>query len=409
VLDSVVRVPATRWCEMAANKCKCRREIRAHNNQQAFDIAARSMQETAAMEPASATSPAPPSRPWPDGGLERVPECPICGGRERTLAHRGLRDRLFFAAPGTWDMYCCEACSSGYLDPRPDAATIGLAYSAYYTHSTGINAEQPPRSVIRRHRIAQRNAYLNRFYGYKLSPANAWPPFPISTARRQRWEKQIGYLEFPGRGARLLDVGCGQGRFMAQMRAAGWLVTGVEPDPVSAARAISAGLDVRTGPIETLSAVDDEQFDAVSLHHVIEHLHRPLETLRRCREVLKTGGTLVVATPNFISFCHGKLGADWFPLSPPTHLVMFTPNSLRQALQAAGFEPETSYRMRVGASEVVRRSFHIRRRGDPMQMKPPLSVVDRLRAAWLARQADRATLAQPLLAEELVILARKNP
>ena len=156
--------------------------------------------------------------------------------------HCGLRDRLFRCAPGSWDMQRCDGCGSGYLDPRPNAATIGLAYSSYYTHTSVIGAEQPPKSAWRRHRIAQRNACLNSTYGYELSPASPRPPCCVSTDRRQRWDKQVGYLRFPGRGARLLDVGCGNGRFLMQMRAAGWEVSGVEPDPASAAQAVAAGL-----------------------------------------------------------------------------------------------------------------------------------------------------------------------
>ncbi len=321
--------------------------------------------------------------------------------------HCGLRDRLFRCAPGSWDMQRCDGCGSGYLDPRPNAATIGLAYSSYYTHTSVIGAEQPPKSAWRRHRIAQRNACLNSTYGYELSPASPRPPCCVSTDRRQRWDKQVGYLRFPGRGARLLDVGCGNGRFLMQMRAAGWEVSGVEPDPASAAQAVAAGLDVQAGSLETL-AVPDGRFDAVSLHHVLEHLHRPLETLRRCRAALKTDGTIVIATPNFAAFGHRVFGPDWFPLSPPTHLVLFTPDSLRRALENTGFEPEPSCRLRLGAAEVFRQSVQIRRRGDPMRMQPPLSFADKLCAAWLARQADRATREQPSLAEELVLLARRR-
>lgn len=349
-----------------------------------------------------------PADAWPPDGLEIVSACPVCGVQERHLEHKGLRDRLFFTAPGSWDMYRCAICGSGYLDPRPSASTIGLAYSSYYTHTPVAGSQQTPKSRLRRHRLAQRNAYLNETYGYELVPATKRSPRLLSTARRQRWDKQIGYLRFPGPGARLLDIGCGNGRFMMQMQDAGWKVTGIEPDPAGAARAVSAGLNVRTGSIDTLEGIDREHFDAVSLHHVIEHLHRPHETLQRCREVLKPGGNIVIATPNFAAFGHRIFGPDWFPLSPPTHLVMFTPDSLQRALKAAGFEPEPSYRLRVGSTEVFRQSLQIRRGGDPMRMQPRLSLAGRMRAAWLAWQADRATRELPELAEELVLLARRK-
>ena len=73
-----------------------------------------------------------------------------------------------WCAPGSWDLYRCEVCGSGYLDPRPNAATIGLAYSSYSTHGAPGGVDQPERSAWRRFRNAQRNAYLNREYGYQL-------------------------------------------------------------------------------------------------------------------------------------------------------------------------------------------------------------------------------------------------
>lgn len=349
----------------------------------------------------------PPASPWPEDGLEHIGACPVCASTLRTAVHRGLKDRLFFSAPGSWDMHRCGACGSGYLDPRPDTVTIGLAYASYYTHSPPIAHDQSKLSRHRLRRVAQRNAYLNTAYGYDLQPASSRLPFFLRTDRRQRWDKHVGYLRFPGQGARLLDVGCGNGKFVAQMQSVGWEAVGIDPDPVSSAQAAAAGLNVRSGSIETLPGIADNFFDAVSLHHVIEHLHSPLETLRRCYEVLKPGGRIVIATPNFSSFGHNQFGPDWFALSPPMHLVMFTPNSLRRALEAAGFEPESECRTRIGAKEMFQRSQQIARRSDPMRMTPRLSLADRIRIRLMARRADRATRANQDLAEELVLLARR--
>jgi len=113
---------------------------------------------------------------WPASGLETVSRCPICGKQDRKLDHSRLRDRVFRSAPGEWNLYRCGECGTGYLDPRPNRATIGLAYSKYWTHESACGVEKPPRSAWRRHRTAQRNSYLNAHYGYQLSPAAARPP-----------------------------------------------------------------------------------------------------------------------------------------------------------------------------------------------------------------------------------------
>lgn len=343
--------------------------------------------------------------PWPKDGLETVSACPVCGSAARQGAHRGLRDRVFFCAPGEWNLYRCAGCGAGYLDPRPDSATIGLAYASYFTHQSALGVEQPPRSAWRRHRTAQRSGYLNTHYGYQLSPASRKPRW-LSTNRRQRWDKQVGYLPYPGRGARLLDVGCGNGRFLLQMRAAGWAVAGVEPDPKAAAVANAAGLNVQVGLLAA-GTVPDNHFDAITMNHVIEHLHQPVPILQVCRRVLKPGGIISIATPNFAARGHALFGPDWFALDPPRHLVLFTPASLQYALRAAGLEPEADLQVRLGASGLFIQSMIIRRGGDPMRREPPLGLRDRFKSLWLARQADAATRQSPDLSEELVLLARR--
>jgi SAM-dependent methyltransferase len=341
---------------------------------------------------------------WPDTGLETVPACPACGSLGRELLHSGLKDRVFFCAPGEWDLYRCTSCGIGYLDPRPNSATIALAYSQYYTHGSAGGVGAAPRSLWRRRRTAQRNAYLNAEYGYQLSPGGNRRPRWLSAERRQRFDKFVCFLRYPGKGARVLDIGCGNGRVMMQLRSVGWEVNGVEPDPKSAALAREGGLDVRTGLLES-GAWPAGYFDAITMNHVIEHLHDPVGILRICAEILKPGGQISIATPNLASRGHEIFGRDWFPLDAPRHLVLFTPDSLRKALELCGFQSEPTGRLELLAKEIFRRSMHVRFGNDPMREKPSLPTNARLRAAWLARNANRAARANADLAESLLVVA----
>src|SRR5216110_445493 len=89
---------------------------------------------------------------WPYTGLESVELCPVCGSASRELLYSRLRDRVFFCAPGEWELYGCVKCGTGFLDPRPNAATIGLAYSSYFTHNSAGDVGATPRSWWRRRR-----------------------------------------------------------------------------------------------------------------------------------------------------------------------------------------------------------------------------------------------------------------
>lgn len=342
---------------------------------------------------------------WPDDGLENVPRCPVCGGSERKLIHANLRDRMFGCAPGEWNLQLCNNCGSGYLDPRPTAATIGLAYSKYCTHAPTGGVDYATASWWRRFRIAQRNSYLNANYGYDLKPA-AWNPFFLSSARRRRFDTFTGHFRFPGRGARVLDIGCGNGGFLWQMRSLGWDVCGVEPDPKSAVHARGAGLDVRDGLLQQQS-LPEAHFDAIIMNHVIEHLHDPVDTLRRCWKLLKPGGQITLATPNWGSRGHQLFAADWMALMPPTHLVLFTEASLHRALEACGFVVSRPSQPSLKAREYFKTCFSLER-GDKLTNKvQKLPWFTRLKMEWLAAQANRATRRNPAVTEELVLLGKK--
>lgn len=347
-----------------------------------------------------------PTNAWPEDGLENVPQCPVCGSGKRWLAHANLRDRLFGCAPGRWNLQQCDDCGSGYLDPRPTPATIGLAYTKYMTHRPTGGVDYAAASGWRRFRMAQRNGYLNANFGYALKPS-VWNPLPLSDARRRRFDTFTGYLRFPGPGARVLDIGCGNGAFLWQMRFLGWEVCGVEPDPQSAARAREAGLDVRAGRLQDQS-LPDAHFDAVTLNHVIEHLHDPMDTLRWCWKLLKPGGHITLVTPNFGAWGRKYFESDWLPLDPPRHLVLFTESSLRQALEACGFAVSRPPRPALKAQEIFKGCFTLARGGDAENYREQnLPWPVRLKMEWLAWQANRAARKNPAGTEELVLLGTK--
>jgi 2-polyprenyl-3-methyl-5-hydroxy-6-metoxy-1,4-benzoquinol methylase len=355
--------------------------------------------------PSVPTSPEINLAQWPEDGLERVPQCPICGSSRRRLLHGGLRDRVFCCAPGQWDLQGCEECGTGYLDPRPTPATIGLAYRNYSTHTPVAGVEYSKATGWRRFRIAQRNAYLNANYGYQLKPA-AWNPIFLGAARRRRFDTFTGFFRYPGPGARVLDIGCGNGSYLWQMRSLGWEVCGVEPDPKSAAHARAAGLDVRDGLLAN-QTLPESHFHGITMTHVIEHLHDPMDTLRRCWKLLKPGGQITITTPNLGAYGHSLFGADWLPLDPPRHLILFTEASLRRAMENCGFTVSRPPHPSLKARELFHTSLGLQLAGPMKKRQRELPWPVRMKKEWLAAQADRATRRDPSLAEELLLLGRK--
>jgi len=273
---------------------------------------------------------------WPSDGLESVSMCPVCESDRRELLHQGLTDRVFFCAPGEWSMYECGACASAYLDPRPTAESIGLAYLQYFTHD-GVESAAPDGFMQKlRQRLA--NGYLNYRFGAQTYPASVLGVLVAGLMPNKRATIDAGMRNLPiaKAGARLLDMGCGNGAFLLRARNAGWEVVGVDFDAKAVEVARAQGLDVRLGGIDNLEPFV-EQFDVITMSHVIEHVHHPLEVLRVCYKLLKPGGFLWLETPNIASEGHQLFGANWRGLEPPRHLVLFTLEAMRETLKKAGF------------------------------------------------------------------------
>lgn len=276
--------------------------------------------------------------PWPANDLEAVEQCPVCRSSERALLHDGLTDRVFRCAPGTWTLYACRACGSAYLDPRPTLSSIGRAYAEYFTHAAGESVPVNELGKVKKLRRSLANGYRNWRFGTRLAPATVWG-VPLALAvPGMRELLDVGYRHLPKAyaGARLLDVGAGNGDFLDFARSAGWVVQGVEPDAKAVTVCRDRNLDVRIGDIEQL---DDEsgRFDYITISHVIEHVHDPQGLLTHAFDLLKPGGGLYIDTPNADAYGHKRYGDAWRGLEPPRHLVLFNWRSLERVLRDVGF------------------------------------------------------------------------
>lgn len=128
-------------------------------------------------------------------------------------------------------------------------------------------------------------------------------------ANSQRFRQQLEVLRQHRslRNAKVLDIGCGGGLFLSLLKAEGADVMGIE---LSDARAYYAAarhdLEIHKRPIESdfWQREYKDQFDAVTLWDVIEHVNYPYQTLRSAVNVLETGGVLLIDTPCRDSFYH---------------------------------------------------------------------------------------------------------
>jgi 2-polyprenyl-3-methyl-5-hydroxy-6-metoxy-1,4-benzoquinol methylase len=139
-------------------------------------------------------------------------------------------------------------------------------------------------------------------------------------------------------GGRLLDVGCACGYFLEVAANNGYDVWGLEfsrnaiaaAQPEIRPRIIHASLDA-------LGREHEGRYDIISAFDIIEHLEQPVEFLRQAKRLLRPGGSLVISTPDADHWLRPLMGARWPMLQPMQHLTIFSRQSLRAALDAAGF------------------------------------------------------------------------
>jgi len=144
---------------------------------------------------------------------------------------------------------------------------------------------------------------------------------------------QIEQHQKPGK---VLDIGCGRGLLLNKLRQRGWDPTGTELSEGAAAYARDElKLPIIVKPLEEIGFPDNE-FDLVILWHVLEHVHSPRDIIREVARILKPGGTLLVAVPNFGSWEARWARNRWFHLDVPRHLTHFTPKTLGRMLKEAG-------------------------------------------------------------------------
>jgi SAM-dependent methyltransferase len=277
--------------------------------------------------------------------------CPVCG-RNGSLLHEGVRDRLFGVA-GQWNFRLCDdrACGLVWLDPRPLESDLHEAYASYYTHGDDDAGHREQGAQSRRRRIVDA---LERI----------WLSALFLRAARKKIESMFLDGIAPGR---LLEVGCGEGRLLARLQGQGWQVEGQDLDPKAADYARRAhGLAVHLGNLEALS-LPAESYDAIVMNHVIEHAYDPVALVRECRRLLKPGGLFVATTPNPESYGHRRFGPAWRGLDPPRHLHLFTPSSLARIAGDAGFERIQVWTSPARAGGMLAASLDIERSGrDPM-------------------------------------------
>ena len=275
--------------------------------------------------------------------METVP-CDLCGSsRHEALFKQG--DLLHKTTDERFQLVRCSECGLRYENPRPSAAEMGRYYAGSYAFHQKQGAWKNAARLWARRLVAA--AYL----GAVPAPLGVLARLLLLPLRLTPWGGRLVTLLIPPVPSfleglppgRLLDVGCGSGEHVhvygpgvsaAALAARGWTVFGVEPS--EAARKVLASCGAAGVYADLASAgLPEASFDVVRLNWSLEHAPSPMQTLRECRRLLKPGGRLIVAVPNYDGFTYRLFPAC---VELPVHTYYFCPATLRRYASALDLE-----------------------------------------------------------------------
>jgi len=233
--------------------------------------------------------------------LESIGLCPICGGSAwqpyLQVADHTLTKEVF-------QLTTCAACGFCVTDPRPKPAYIGRYYeSPDYISHTNSKAGLQDRlyQIIRGRAIRGKHRLIARYRP----------------------------------NGRVLDMGCGTGEFLRYLKSRGYLTTGIEPSLSAREQAIAGHA------LEVLPSIDQvpsmEQFQIITLWHVLEHLHDVRTGLKKLHARMAREGLLIIAVPNRESWDAQHYGPDWAAYDVPRHLSHFRRQDIHRLLKEHGF------------------------------------------------------------------------
>lgn len=237
--------------------------------------------------------------------------CGICREAKSRLVYANCRDRRGRAV-GRFEVRRCEACGVAFLWPRPAREVLEELYSRnYQSHSVSGAA---PGQLFRTAKTLSLLPYRARFGVEGV----LFPPFGQ---------------------ARLLDIGCGTGEYLAAMARCGWRSSGcdISDAALAQARLKLPYAQFYRGALEDLP-FGPGSFEVVSLWHTLEHLPDPRNALERVYWLLVPGGRVIIATPNLDSVEAYLLGVRWAEIDIPGHLFFFSKASLHALVRETGFD-----------------------------------------------------------------------
>lgn len=235
--------------------------------------------------------------------MKPVFECKYCQALQFDIITDGMRD-WEYGVDGKYSWYQCCSCEGVQLQPFPGLDDLKRAYDIdYHGYATG----------------EKRGLLFSLLYG----------------AKERLFRRQMSRLVTPA--SNVLDVGCGAGEFLLNMRALGVVaLEGIDfsQDMVTALE--HQGIAGFCGTFPEFAGESD-RYDLVAMNNYLEHTLEPRQELEKAFDLLNRGAHLVGEVPGFDSLERRIFGRYWGGNHVPRHTYQFNADFLARLLTDAGF------------------------------------------------------------------------
>ena len=231
--------------------------------------------------------------------------CPVCESKDIKIV---LTAKDHTVSGETFHIMECSSCTLRFTQDVPNASSISPYYKAedYISHTnTSKGFVNRAYQLIRKRTMVRKRKLVEKYTGIKKG--------------------------------NLLDLGSGVGSFVNEMKQNGWQSTGLEPDG-DARKTATQLYNLELKDIKEFYQLKPDSFDAITLWHVLEHVHDLYAYIQQLKALLNKKGKLFIAVPNYTSREAKIYKEYWAAYDVPRHLYHFSPSSMKLLMEKNGLE-----------------------------------------------------------------------
>ncbi len=233
--------------------------------------------------------------------------CPVC---KNTSIQSAFSAKDHTVSKLMFVVYKCNDCEALFTQDIPSQDAIAAYYASenYISHSD------------------TQKGFINKLYH-------------LIRKRTLNSKKKLISSETGMKSGNILDVGCGTGAFLNTMQQADWKATGLEPDEATRLKAKLLH-HIEVLPSNEIYKLPAVTYDAITLWHVLEHVHELHEYTEQLKNILNVSGKLFIAVPNYTSYDSKFYKENWAAYDVPRHLYHFSPKSMNILMEMHGLKVE---------------------------------------------------------------------